>query len=150
MFDHPFDAQHAWLGVQYKTILTTDETGGAMSITDSLGPAGSGPPRHVHDDADESFVMLTGHADFWVQGEIRRLGPGESLFVPRGAEHTFRVTDDGPSRHLIILTPGGFEAFFAEMARGRFAIPNDIERIVEAGARHHLRFTGPPLDAGEV
>lgn len=32
-----------WMGVQYKTILATAATGGALSITDSVSPPLSGP-----------------------------------------------------------------------------------------------------------
>jgi hypothetical protein len=42
----------SWLGTTYRTILTTEASGGAMSIVDSEGPAGSGPPRHIHDRED--------------------------------------------------------------------------------------------------
>lgn len=136
-----------WLGVQYKTILTTDETGGAMSITDSVSPPNSGPPRHVHKDANETFVLLTGEAEFWIDGEKFNRGPGETAFVPRGKEHTFRVIGSLPSRHLVIMTPGGFEGFFAEMAKGNFGIPEDMEAITSIASRYHLTFTGPPLEA---
>ena len=138
---------HEWLGVRYRTILTAAESGGAMSIVDSEAPAGSGPPRHVHETEDEVFVVLTGACEFWLEGETFRKGPGETAFIPRGREHTFRVTDDGPSRHLLVLTPGGFEEFFAEMARGAFRIPEDMDEVGASAARHHLRFTGPPLGA---
>jgi hypothetical protein len=67
--------------------------------------------------------------------------------VPRGREHTFRVAGVSPARHLIILTPGGFEGFFADMAAGQFRIPEDMDAILESAARHDLRFTGPPLGA---
>lgn len=138
---------HEWLGVRYKTILTPEESGGAMSIVDSISPAGSGPPRHVHEREDETFVLMTGECEFWMEGQIFRRKAGDSVFIPRGREHTFRVTEDGPSRHLIILTPGGFEAFFADMAKGNFRVPEDMERVNAAAARHNLRFTGPPLGA---
>jgi quercetin dioxygenase-like cupin family protein len=135
-----------WLGVRYKTILTAAETGGAMSIVDSVSPAGSGPPRHVHDREDEAFVVLSGRCEFWLEGERFTRGPGETAFIPRGREHTFRVVGSEPSRHLLVLTPGGFDGFFAEMARGRFRIPEDMEQIIAAATRYSLRFTGPPLD----
>ncbi|MCT8159005.1 cupin domain-containing protein [Pseudoruegeria sp. SHC-113] len=135
-----------WNDVRYKTILPASATGGAMSIVDSLSPPLSGPPRHIHHDADETFVMLTGACRVWIAGEERLAGPGESVFIPRGTEHTFQVTAEGPSRHLVILTPGGFEGFFEEMAQGAFRIPDDMPAIVEAAARHHLTFTGPPLE----
>ena len=134
-----------WLGVRYKTILSASETGGAMSIVDSLSPAGSGPPRHVHEREDEAFILLTGQCEFWLEGRTFTRRAGETAFIPRGREHTFRVVGDEPSRHLLVLTPGGFEAFFAEMVQGGFRIPEDMERIGAAAARHSLRFTGPPL-----
>lgn len=136
-----------WLGVQYKTILTTDATGGTMSITDTVSPPNSGPPRHVHQDADETFVLLTGETEFWLEGETFARGPGETAFVPRGKQHTFRVIGDLPSRHLIILTPGGFEGFFAEMAAAQLRIPDDMEIINLIASRYDLVFTGPPLGA---
>jgi hypothetical protein len=57
------------------------------------------------------------------------------------------VLGSEPCRHLVILTPGGFEGFFADMAQGRFRIPEDMEQIGASAARHSLRFTGPPLGA---
>ena len=137
-----------WLGVHYRTILTTAETGGTMSITESISPPGSGPPRHVHHDADETFVLLSGDSDFWLDGQRIARGPGQTFFVPRGKEHTFRVVGDLPARHLTILTPGGFEGFFAEMAVGQYRIPEDMAPIQKIAARYQLTFTGAPLEPG--
>ncbi|MFW8595031.1 cupin domain-containing protein [Cribrihabitans neustonicus] len=137
---------HEWLGVRYKTILSPDQTGGAMSIVDSWSPAGSGPPRHIHEREDETFVMLTGTCKVWIAGQETIAGPGESAFIPRGTEHTFKVVGTEPSRHLVILTPGGFEGFFAEMAAGQFRIPEDMAAIEESARRHGLSLTGPPLE----
>lgn len=136
-----------WLGARYKTILAPAETGGAMSIVDSVSPPGGGPPRHVHEREDETFVILSGECEFWLEGQTFTRSAGESVFVPRGKEHTFRVVGAELCRHLLILTPGGFEGFFAEMAQGRFRIPEDMEQIESSAARHTLRFTGPPLGA---
>lgn len=137
-----------WLGTAYKTILATADTGGAMSIVDSLSPPNSGPPRHVHGAEDEAFVVLSGEVEFWLDGTGFVRGPGETAFIPRGREHTFRVLGDQPSRHLVILTPGGFEGFFADMAEGQFRIPEDMDAVTESASRHNLEFTGPPLGAG--
>ncbi|NKX40428.1 cupin domain-containing protein [Rhodobacteraceae bacterium R_SAG2] len=134
-----------WLGTHYRTILKSAETDGAMSITDAVSPPASGPPRHIHHDADEVFVMLTGDVEFCLVNEHFVRGPGETVFIPRGTEHSFLVVGDAPSRHLVVLTPGGFEGFFAEMAAGQFRIPEDMSAIEESAARYKLSFTGPPL-----
>lgn len=140
------DGAIEWLGVQYKTILSPEQTGGAMSIVDSWSPAGSGPPRHVHMIEDETFVIHTGTCKFWLEGEEFTVGAGESVFIPRGREHTFKVFGDEPCRHLVILTPGGFEGFFADMAAGQCQIPKDMPAIEESAKRHNMAITGPPLD----
>jgi quercetin dioxygenase-like cupin family protein len=132
-----------WNGTTYRTILATADTGGAMSIVESRCPALSGPPRHVHSREDETFVVLEGEVEFWLDGQLLHHRPGGTAFVPRGTEHTYRPLTD--ARMLVILTPGGFEGFFEEMARGAFRIPEDMGRIMERAARHHLAFTGPPL-----
>jgi len=139
-----------WLGVQYRTILKTAATDGALSITDSVSPPGSGPPRHIHHDADETFVLLTGDSEFWLEGDQFTRGPGQTVFIPRGKQHTFRIVGDVPARHLVILTPGGFEGFFAEMAERNLQIPQDMPAIEETATRYQLSFTGPPLGPEEM
>jgi len=65
--------------------------------------------------------------------------------VPQGAEHTYRVLEADGGRQLTILTPAGFEHFFARMAAEGLKIPEDMPRINEIAAEFKLRFTGPPL-----
>jgi hypothetical protein len=81
----------------------------------------------------------------FVAGAVHSRRAGESFFVPRGTNHTFKVTSAEPCHHLTILTPGGFEGFFAEMAKGQFRIPEDMAKIAEIGAAYNLSLTGPPL-----
>jgi quercetin dioxygenase-like cupin family protein len=135
-----------WNGTLYRTLLSTADSGGAMSIVDSVSSAHSGPPRHIHHAEDETFVIFSGEVLFWLEGETFTRRSGETVFVARGKEHTFRVIGDQPARHLVILTPGGFEGFFAEMAETRCRIPEDMPAVIESATRHHLSFTGPPLD----
>lgn len=135
-----------WQGTRFKTLLDGADTNGQMSVLDTVSPPKSGPPLHVHHDADETFIALSGDIEMIVGGKRFSLSPGQAAFVPRGVDHTFRVTSDKPSRHLIILTPGGFEGFFAEMAKHQYKIPEDMEPILAAGKKYHLDFTGPPLE----
>lgn len=136
-----------WLGTTYRTILSAEASGGALSIVDIASPLGASPPRHVHDAEDEYFIVLEGQLEFWLEGERFTRGPGEAAMVPRGKEHSFRVIGTGPARHLIVLTPGGFEQFFVDMARGQFRIPEDMPQVLQSAESHALRFTGPPLEA---
>lgn len=138
--------QYQWLGATYRPILTTAETGGAMSVTEIVNPASEGPPRHIHKAEDETFLILSGDVEFWLDGARFVRGPGESAFIPRGTPHTFRVTESGPARFLLVLTPGGFEGFWREGAYRAWRIPEDMAAVSESAERHNLTFTGPPLE----
>ena len=78
-----------WMGVRYRNILSNEATDGAMSITDSVSPPNSGPPRHIHHDADETFVMLSGDSEFWMDGETQEWSLAEQ--EPKEIEANFEV-----------------------------------------------------------
>jgi hypothetical protein len=44
---------------------------------------------------------------------------GEMVFAPRGAHHTLANLSGAPARYLIVITPAGFERYFARMAAER-------------------------------
>ncbi|WP_372839766.1 cupin domain-containing protein [Phaeovulum sp.] len=134
-----------WQGTRYRTLLPASQTGARLSIFESLDQPGYGPPRHIHKTEDETFYVLAGEVEFWLEGQTTRHGPGEVVFVERGRQHTFRVLGEMPARMVTVMTPGGFDGFFAEMAKGRYRIPEDMAQIAAIGAKYNLEFTGPPL-----
>ncbi len=46
---------------------------------------------------DEQFTVVDGQLAIVADGEERVLGPGGSVFVPRGMPHTFRGMGDAPT-----------------------------------------------------
>jgi quercetin dioxygenase-like cupin family protein len=135
---------HHWNDTSYRTILATDETEGAMAII--YGEAGpfSGPAAHFHDNEDEIFIVLEGEVEFELEGERFVRGPLGTAFLPRGKVHSFRTGPNG-ARCLTLLTPGGFEGFFAEMAKSQYRLPQDIGAVAQVGARYGSHLVGPGL-----
>jgi mannose-6-phosphate isomerase-like protein (cupin superfamily) len=140
---------HHWNGTRYRTILSTADTGGAMSITYGEADPYNGPPAHIHDHEDEIFIVLDGEMTFDVAGERFSRGPMGTAFVRRGTSHSFMTGANG-TRCLTVLTPGGFEGFFAEMARNQFQMPQDIAAVAAIAARYGSRFSGPGVAQQEV
>jgi quercetin dioxygenase-like cupin family protein len=99
---------------------------------------------HVHHHEDEVIHVLEGTYEFWLDGAVSTAGPGESVFLPRGVPHTFRVVGEAPGRNLAILTPGGFEGFFVEAAERDLRIPEQMGEVAELAGRYGLEFLGPP------
>jgi quercetin dioxygenase-like cupin family protein len=101
-----------------RVLLRSEETGGAVSMTETAPGPDAGPPLHRH-DFDEAFYVLEGKLTFQVEDERFTVGAGELAFVPRGVAHTFANLSDAPARQLIVCTPAGFERLFARMAAER-------------------------------
>ena len=133
----------SWLGSEYTTVVGKGESGGCIGLFESVVPAGEGPPLHIHHNEDEVIHVLDGHSEFWLDGATRRLGAGEAIFLPRGIPHTFRVAGRTPARLLAVLTPGGFEGFFAEVAALDPARAADAPALAVLCRRYGLEFLGP-------
>ena len=95
--------------------LRSEQTGGALGVVENVAPAGwPGPPLHHH-DFDETFYVLDGALEFQLGEDRRTAGPGEVVFAPRGAVHTFANHGTEPARYLLVITPAGFERYFARL-----------------------------------
>ena len=95
--------------------IPAEATGGALTLFEEVPPLVD-TPLHVHRDEDELFCVLEGEHVYQVGAEEHRLGPGGVVFAPRGLPHSQRRVVPGEGRQLVLVTPGGFEGFFRELA----------------------------------
>lgn len=134
-----------WNGSDVHVLLERDGTGGDMGMFTTRFPGPGGPPRHVHEDAGEAFYVLEGAAEFLNDGARVTLEAGEAAYVPKGADHTFRVIGEGGGQILVVVTPGGFEGFFE--ATKHLTLPDQLDELNRISAEYGQIFTGPPLEA---
>ena len=122
--------------------LTTEQTGGVMSLGLATVTPGKSPPPHIHHRDEELFLILEGRYRFLVDGVwIENVGPGCVVFVPRGVPHTFEVVGDMPGRHWTLQTPSGFERYFARAGELSAAGgPPDFARLAELNAEFGYSF----------
>jgi quercetin dioxygenase-like cupin family protein len=74
-------------------------------------PGWAGVDPHAHEDHTDSFYVLEGEAEFLVNGEWRRGGPGSFFSAPPGVEHGFRIAGEQRVRVLNVHAPNvGFVA----------------------------------------
>lgn len=133
----------SWNGSEVQVLLGKEESSGEMGIFTNEFFAPGGPPRHVHQDAGEAFVVLEGAADVVVDGESVNLKEGEAGFAPKGADHTFHITGESGGKLLVIVAPGGFEGFFE--ATKHLKLPDELDELNRISAEFGQIFTGPPL-----
>ena len=94
------------------------DSGGTLSAYEFVTPpTTAGPPLHLHRTWDEAFYVLEGEMTFLIDGHTHRAPAGSFVFIPRGILHTFWNAGDAPAKQLVVFTPAGIEAYFAEVTR---------------------------------
>jgi quercetin dioxygenase-like cupin family protein len=77
-------------GQRIRFQLSAEDTGGELVQIESTNPPTGVPePEHVHPYQESRVEVLEGTLLFVVDGEERRLGPGDSLTIPAGVPHHF-------------------------------------------------------------
>ncbi|MDP9136251.1 MAG: cupin domain-containing protein [Actinomycetota bacterium] len=99
------------LGVRF---MATGE--GFALVEHPIAPRTLAAPMHVHEHEDEYSYVLAGEVGVQVGDEVRYAKPGDLVFKPRGVWHAFWNRADEPARLLEIISPAGFERYFAELA----------------------------------
>ena len=72
---------------------------------------------HRHSHEDECSFVIEGRIGAKLGEDVVEAGPGDYIFKPRGQWHTFWNAGDEPARFLEIITPAGFEEYFAELPK---------------------------------
>ena len=159
----PRDGKAGFLGsIGVRFMIDGDEAAERFSLVEHpLGPRALAAPVHRHNREDEYSYVLEGRMGALLGDDVVEAGPGDLVHKPRGQWHTFWNAGDEPCRILEIISPAGFERFFAELvAMGgvleadeqalselctRYALemrPDTVPGLVE---RFGLRFPGDPI-----
>jgi quercetin dioxygenase-like cupin family protein len=119
---------------------SSDETNGVYSMLEVVADPRNGVPMHVHDTAEEHFIILEGKA-FIANGDSRtEVAAGSSITIGRGVPHAWcNLSEDTPVRMLVIFSPGALEELFRKHAK------TEPAEMVALAAKYGTRTTGPAL-----
>jgi mannose-6-phosphate isomerase-like protein (cupin superfamily) len=144
------------LGVRF--LLDSEATGGQFALIEhTLQARALGAPLHRHVNEDEYSFVLEGRIGALLGDEIVEAGPGELVRKPRDQQHTFWNAGDEPLRFLELISPGGFEGYFRELAPlleagdqagvqevvARYELEIDFSSIPALAERFDLRVAAP-------
>ena len=119
------------------------DTGGALSVVESVDQPGEGPPPHIHQREAETFQVLEGAYEFMCGGRKFTAQKGATVFAPSGLPHGYRCISKAAGRLSVAITPAGFEEFFEEVG-ALSPEQQEIPRVIEIGRKYGLEFLPPP------
>lgn len=139
---HPREGESVQLGgLGARYMVTGAQSGGGFALVEHpIAPRTLASPMHTHANEDEYTYVLVGEVGAQVGDEVVLAKPGDLVFKPRGIPHAFWNPGDAPARALEIVSPAGFERYFAEIAP--LLPPNrpepDFEALGAVMARYQL------------
>jgi quercetin dioxygenase-like cupin family protein len=159
----PQDGKAGFLGsIGVRFMVDGDEAGGGFSLVEHpMSARALAAPLHRHAREDEYSYILEGRVGALLGDEVVIGSPGDLLFKPRNQWHTFWNAGDEPARILEIISPAGFERFFAELVDlggaaeadpqelgelcARYELEMDPDTVPGLVERFHLQFPGEPV-----
>jgi mannose-6-phosphate isomerase-like protein (cupin superfamily) len=121
------------LGVQWK--IDARETGRRFSVVHHpIAPRALAAPLHRHLNEDEYSYVLEGTLGALLGDEVVTAGAGTWVHKPRGQWHTFWNAGDTECRIIEVISPGGFEDYFREVAEAW----GDMEAFGRINAKYDL------------
>ena len=136
----PRDGKSGFLGsIGVRFMIDGADSGGGFSLVEHpMSPRALGAPLHRHTHEDEYSYVTQGRVGALLGDHVIEAGPGELIFKPRNQWHTFWNAGDEPARILEIISPAGFEQYFAELVAlggSRVAAPEALRAL---GQRYSL------------
>src|ERR671914_1949384 len=137
----PGDAEEGFLGsIGVRFMIDGSEAGERFSLVEhAMSPRALAAPLHLHTREDEYSFVLEGRMGALLGDEVVEAGPGDLVFKPRNQWHTFWNAGDEPCRILEIISPAGFERFFAELDALGGAIQAPPEQLAALNERYGLQ-----------
>lgn len=110
---------------------TSEETGGAFGMWETFTPPGGGPAPHFHTRETEMFRVVHGKYLFQCGAETFVATPGTVVTLPPLVRHSWRNIGDEPGQMFAVVSPGGCEGLFIEIAKTGVSTPEAIA-VLEA------------------
>ena len=109
--NYDWSSDHSYVKV------SAQDTGGQYTLMEDNLKSTFALGLHLHRYHAETFYILEGDVDFYVDGDWMTATPGTCLHVPPGVPHACilaKGTESG--RMLMIYQPSGFDGYLAELA----------------------------------
>lgn len=142
------DVVTSW-GEASRTRIASQATGGRVAVLDYRAPPGFGPPRHLHRQDDELFLVGSGTLVVWTPTGCWTVGPGDVVFLPRRQAHTWRAFGPDAVQLHVTVAPGDFERFFPGIVAQGLRAKN-LAELTAVADHAGMDILGPPLTDEEV
>jgi mannose-6-phosphate isomerase-like protein (cupin superfamily) len=122
-------------GLKVHWKIDAPQTGGRFSVVHHpIAPRALAAPPHYHHNEDEYSYVIRGRLGALPGDEAVTADAGTWVFKPRHQWHTCWNPDGTPCEIIEVISPGGFENYFREVA----AAWGNLEKFAEINRKYSL------------
>ena len=96
--------------------VSTTQSGGAFALMEDNLKQGFSLGLHLHRHHAETFFILEGIVDFYIDGDWMTAIPGTTVHIPPSIPHALTIPDGQTGKLLMIFQPAGFDQYLAKLA----------------------------------
>jgi quercetin dioxygenase-like cupin family protein len=85
-------------------VVVWEATGDGVQVVRTRLAAGALFATHRHDQ-EQLSIVLEGRLEVSLGAEVRTVGPGEVVLIPRGTDHSTKVVSETPAVTLEVFAP---------------------------------------------
>lgn len=139
--NYDWSADHTFVKV------SAADTGGQYTLMEDNLKSSFALGLHMHRYHAETFYVLEGAVDFYIDGDWMTAPVGACIHVPPGIEHACTLAKDCEAgRMLMIYQPSGFDGYLAELATMTDADFEDTAKMDALNAKYDIVNIGPVPD----
>ncbi|MEI7719856.1 MAG: cupin domain-containing protein [bacterium] len=91
------------------------ESGGAFTLMEDNLKLEFSLGLHLHRQHTETFYILEGIVDFYIDGDWMTATPATTIHIPPGVPHALTLPNGQTGKLLMIFQPGGFDQYLAKL-----------------------------------
>ena len=114
------------------------DTGGAYALMEDNLKREFALGLHLHRAHAETFYILDGSVDFYLDGSWITASPATTVHIPPGIRHAVALPSGQTGRMLMIFQPAGFDQYLIELAALTPAELADEKRMEGLAVKHDI------------
>ncbi len=118
--------------------VSASETGGAFALMEDNLKRKFSLGLHLHRQHAETFYILEGNTDFYIDGDWMTAMPATTIHIPPDVPHAVALPDGQTGKMLMIFQPSGFDQYLVELARLTKPELADDKRMEELALKYDI------------
>lgn len=118
--------------------VSSADTGGAFALMEDNLKRGFALGLHLHRQHAETFYVLEGEVEFYLDGDWVAATPATTIHVPPGVPHAVKTADGQTGKMLMIFQPSGFDQYLEELRAMSDEDLDDVQHMEELALKYDI------------